>query len=79
MIYWDTDNIKASEPEAPEEQRRRDLTFSDPVHTVNVVQFIKDHLQQAIQQCGGENVFRDEWLVNVDVDVVQAFGKLGIM
>ena len=81
--------------EAPEEGRRRNvrsqsrgcrectepfqLLFSDPVHSVNIKHFIKDHLQQIIVACGGEASFQQDWLVNVDQDVVRSFGNLGVM
>lgn len=55
------------------------MIYTDPVHTVNIIQFIREHLQHVITACGGYDKFRDEWLVNVDKDVVEAFGKLGIM
>jgi len=29
--------------------------------------------------CGGEQKFQEQWLVNVDKDVVKAFVALGIM
>ncbi|MBE7181415.1 MAG: hypothetical protein INR71_09450 [Terriglobus roseus] len=59
--------------------RRVQLSSSDPIHTVNLIPFIRDRLQQAIAACGGEKAFQDEWLVNVDKDVVKAFGSLGII
>lgn len=53
--------------------------YSDPVHTINLQQFIKYHLDNAINRCGGGDRFQEEWLVNVDKDVVKSFGELGIM
>ncbi|USW48997.1 Putative importin-beta domain, armadillo-like helical, exportin-1/Importin-beta [Septoria linicola] len=66
-------------PETPEDVRRRALTVGDEVHTINLPQFIQHHLQQAIAVCGGQEQFQEQWLVNVDKDVVKSFGELGIM
>ncbi|KAF2090076.1 ARM repeat-containing protein [Saccharata proteae CBS 121410] len=78
-LVWEQEAPQPSGPEAPDDVRRRDLVYSDPVHTVNLITFVRDHLQQAIAGCGGQDQFRDEWLVNVDKDVIQSFGGLGIM
>ncbi|KAK5122921.1 hypothetical protein LTR85_003486 [Meristemomyces frigidus] len=63
--------------EAPEDSRRRRLTYSDEVHTVNLPDFVRTRLQQAISACGGS--FEQDWLVNVDKEVVNSFSQLGIM
>jgi hypothetical protein len=66
--------------EAPEDQRRRELTFADPVHNVRAAQWIAHYLKMAMEAAvGGQEGFQSEWLVNVDKDVVAAFGALGIM
>lgn len=64
-------------PEAPEDAKRRQLTYSDEVHAVNLVEFVRHYLQQAIAASGGS--FEQEWLVNVDKDVVGGFTQLGVM
>lgn len=69
----------ATAPEQPEDMRRRQLTASDDVHTINVAEFIKFHLQQAIAASGGNDQFQEQWLANVDKDVVKGFSDLGIM
>lgn len=63
-------------PEAPEEVRRRDALYSDAVHTINLVAFIRDHLKAAVAGAGGEQAFQESWLVNVDKEVVQGFMKV---
>lgn len=68
-----------SMPEAPEDERRRALTHADPVRTIKITDWIRHYLQQAIEGCGGQEVFQKEWLANVDKDVIAAFGKLNIM
>ncbi|KAF2221250.1 armadillo-type protein [Elsinoe ampelina] len=64
--------------EAPEDTRRREVSFADEVHRVGVVGWIRRKLGAAIQRVG-EGVFREEWLGRVDRDVVAAFGRLGVM
>ncbi|EAT91556.2 hypothetical protein SNOG_00061 [Parastagonospora nodorum SN15] len=68
-----------TEPEAPEDIRKRELIYSDPVHQINLVAFVREQLQQAVQAAGGEQRFQEDWLANVDKDVVKGFGELGIM
>lgn len=59
--------------------RKRELIYTDPVHQINLVAFVREHLQQAIQQAGGEQMFQEEWLSRVDKEVLKGFGELGIM
>lgn len=66
-------------PEAPEDARRRELTYGDVVHTVSLPAFVKQGLEGVVQACGGEEAFQKEWLVNVDRDVLQGFLGLGVM
>lgn len=82
LVYGSADEFRTTDPsvpEAPEDERRRALTFADPVHTVRTPQWIAHYLQMAIQAAGGQEAFQSEWLVNVDKDVIAAFGKLGIL
>ena len=79
-MYWPPEPAPQSrEPEAPEDIRKRDLIYSDPVHGVNLVSFVREHLQQAIQAAGGEARFQEEWLSRVDKEVLKGFMDLGIM
>ncbi|KAH0536577.1 hypothetical protein FGG08_006561 [Glutinoglossum americanum] len=64
--------------ETPEDARLRELTITDATRKINVKDFIKHHLQQAIMNCGGQEAFHSEWLINVDRDVVNDFSKLDI-
>jgi hypothetical protein len=59
--------------------RKRELIYSDPVHRINLVAYVREHLQQTIQSVGGEQQFQEEWLSRVDKDVLKGFGDLGIM
>ncbi|OQO15046.1 hypothetical protein B0A48_00428 [Cryoendolithus antarcticus] len=63
-------------PEAPEDTRRRDMANRDPVHAVSLPEFVKSQLGAVVADNAN---FQQEWLVNVDQDIVGAFGKLGIM
>ncbi|OAK94196.1 ARM repeat-containing protein [Phaeosphaeriaceae sp. SRC1lsM3a] len=78
-LYWPPEPYHPTEPEAPEDVRKRDLIYSDPVHQINLVAFVREHLQEVIQACGSEERFREEWLSRVDADVVKGFGEIGIM
>ena len=80
LVYWPPAGpYDPNSPEAPEDARRRQLLYSDPVHTVNLLNSIRDHLKFAVSAVGGEEQFQQEWLVNVDKDVVAAFAALGLM
>ncbi|KAL1303880.1 hypothetical protein AAFC00_000334 [Neodothiora populina] len=82
LVFENPDELKTLDPdvpEAPEEMRRRFMTFSDPVRSIRTPQWIRHYLQLAIEGCGGQDSFQNDWLVNVDKDVVNAFGALGIM
>ncbi|KAI4952770.1 hypothetical protein J4E91_003244 [Alternaria rosae] len=78
-LFWPPEPYHPTEPEAPEDVRKRELIYTDPVHQINLVAFIREHLQQTIQQVGGEQAFQEEWLSRVDKEVLKGFGELGIM
>jgi hypothetical protein len=82
FLLWDDQpaaDTLSKDPEAPEDVRRRDLIYSDPVHRINLISFLREHLQAAIQAAGGEQQFQAEWLERVDKDVVKGFSELGIL
>ena len=66
-------------PESPEGARRKVLMYADIVHNTELPGFVKGHLQAVIAAQGGEARFQEQWLVNVDRDVLEGFAKLGIM
>ncbi|KAL7268006.1 hypothetical protein RUND412_009385 [Rhizina undulata] len=76
LIYWLPDDSET--PETPEKARRRQFAQSDPVHTLNVKEFVKHHLEKVQAENGGSEVFARDWLANVDKEVVTDFGKLGV-
>ncbi|KAK2875967.1 hypothetical protein FQN49_001488 [Arthroderma sp. PD_2] len=73
------DGEKYDITETPETTRRRAWSSSDAIHKINMREFVRQHLHALVQVCGGTDLFRDEWLVNVDREVVNGFGQLGIM
>lgn len=79
-VFSDPDGLKPTDrPEAEEDGRRRNVAFADPIHRLNIRDFIRERLQRVIEACGGQDAFQRDWLVNVDADVVRSFGELGVM
>jgi len=79
-VFSDPDGLKPTDrPEAEEAGRRRNVAFADPIHRLNIKDFIRERLQRVIEACGGQDAFQRDWLVNVDMDVVRSFGELGVM
>lgn len=79
-LFWPPEPMsKPHEPEAAEDVRKRELIYSDPVHRINLVEFVRVHLQQAIVGVGGEAKFQEEWLSRVDKEVLKGFSDLRIM
>jgi importin-11 len=64
---------------SPDEERRSQLAKDDPVHTTNLIILVRNCLGNFIQRCGGEERFQEEVLVNVDKDVINSFGALGVL
>lgn len=80
LIYWNnaaTGPFDESEP--PENTRRREWESSDVVHKTNIRDFVRERLQSLIVGCGGEQQFQEDWLLNVDRDVVSAFATLRLL
>lgn len=78
LVYTDPDALKGEGLEAPADERRRLLTFQDPVHRIDLRVFIREQLGVAIEACGGMEAFQRDWLQDVDSDVVKGFGDLGL-
>lgn len=79
LVFADGAVVTSDATESPEDARRRVLSARDDVHTINLTEFIKHYLQQAIAAAGGWESFQEQWLVNVDKEVVDGFSKLGIV
>ena len=67
------------EDESAAEYLKRMLMMEDPVRRVDVKDYVRERMHAAIQQGGGIEAFRERWLVNVDRDVLRAFGETGIL
>ncbi|KAE8354057.1 armadillo-type protein [Aspergillus coremiiformis] len=79
LVYWNNaETGKWDQHEPPENERRRHWDNSDILHNVNIRDFVRDRLRSLIVGCGGEQRFQEEWLLNVDREVVAAFGALGL-
>jgi hypothetical protein len=78
-LYWPPEPYHPTDPESPEDTRKRHLVYGDPVHQINLGAYVREHLQGAILAQGGEERFKEEWLSRVDKDVLKGFGELGIM
>ncbi|PYH43275.1 putative importin 11 [Aspergillus saccharolyticus JOP 1030-1] len=80
LIYWNNAQTAANdEHEPPENERRRAWDDMDILHKVNIRDFIRERLHSVIVGCGGEQRFQEDWLLNVDREVVAAFGALGLL
>lgn len=79
LVWWNIDNLKSDGPETPADERRRNLNFADPVHRLDLKGFIRDKLQATVEACGGQEKFESSWLINVDAEVVRAFGALRLV
>ncbi|ODH45246.1 hypothetical protein ACO22_00242 [Paracoccidioides brasiliensis] len=85
LIVWNAGSVtgepdekyQANEP--PETTRRRTWSNADPIHKINLRHFVTENLRGVVGACGGIDKFRDEWLVNVDREVVNGFGELGVL
>lgn len=69
----------SEEIETPENGRSKEWVHADPVHQITIRDFIRPRLEHLIGACGGAQRFQEEWLVNVDNEVVTAFGELGLL
>ncbi|CAN8101410.1 unnamed protein product [Discula destructiva] len=67
-----------SEESTPFEVAWYTIAALDPVHTVHTYPFVKDTLQDLIARTGGEGSFSENWVVNVDKEVLQGFEKLAL-
>jgi hypothetical protein len=74
-----SESFVASEGQSAGEARKAELQSSDPVHRVNLKELVKYAVGVVVEKCGGPQRFQEEWLVNVDKEIVEQFGKLGVV
>ena len=79
LVYTDPDAMRPEGPEAPADERRRALIFQDPVHRIDIREYVRENLGIAVEACGGMEAFQREWLQNVDQDVLSGFSALRIV
>jgi hypothetical protein len=69
----------ATEGQSAGEARKAALDVTDPVHTVVLRELVSHVLGIVITKYGGPDGFRHEVLANVDKEVIEQFGLLGIL
>jgi hypothetical protein len=69
LIWVSSEN----EFEGPEDVRKRLNACSDPVHVANTFQFVKERIEGAELIVGGKESFLQNWVLNVDKDVLEGF------
>ncbi|RFU77616.1 armadillo-type fold [Trichoderma arundinaceum] len=74
-LVWDTE-IEIVEYDTPKMILEKQSQHKDPIHSVNALQFVKVRLHDVVARIGGEAVFQENWAVNVDKEVMDAFQKL---
>lgn len=79
LVRDPNDTLPAASNVTAQDVRQQVLAASDPVYTVPIAVFIKEKLLATIGRVGGQQRFQEEWVANVDQDVIKAFGDLGIM
>lgn len=73
-LVWDA--APEAEESTPLEDAEAVLVARDPVHTLRTYGFVTERLQGLVQRAGGEAAFRENWVVNVDKDVLDKFERL---
>jgi hypothetical protein len=77
LVWSDENPQERNEWETIEDGRKRFLEHDDAVHNIHALAFAKERLGGLVQNAGGEEAFQRDWLVNVDMDIVKAFQRLG--
>jgi hypothetical protein len=68
--------LEPNDFETPVDAVERDIAAADPVYTINAHEFVNSTLQGLVQRAGGQQRFEQEWLVNVDKEVLAGFEAL---
>lgn len=68
------------ESDSPEDVRKRNMANWDVVYVINVRDFVAEKLRSAMEACGGQQAFEQQWITDrVDQDVVKGFINLGVL
>lgn len=73
-LVWESAPL--GEEATPLENGESVVTSRDPVHTIRTYAFVTERLQGLVQRSGGEGPFRENWVVNVDKEVLTGFENL---
>lgn len=73
-LVWESAPL--GEEATPLENGEIVVTSRDPVHTIRTYAFVTERLQGLVQKSGGEGAFSENWVVNVDKEVLADFEKL---
>ncbi|KAI1501200.1 putative importin 11 [Biscogniauxia marginata] len=73
-----THDIQGTEWDTPKDVRERTLWKTDPVKNVQSLPFVKERLHNLVQSVGGEQIFQENWAVNVDKEILAGFQALGV-
>lgn len=60
----------------PKDRRADEVAYRDPTHAIDTRSFILERLQMLIARAGGLSNFRQEWIINLDWNVVTGLQKL---
>ncbi len=69
----------AEQNEAPEEERKREVAYVDPISVINIRDFVAMTMDSIIIGVGGPAAFQISWLSRVDGAVVGGFSALGLL
>lgn len=72
-LVWTESGV--SDNDVPFDAQEKEMAASDPVHTVHMYSFLQERFQNLVQRVGEQN-FRENWLINVDKEVVDEFRTL---
>lgn len=76
LIWDDTGINEGVEGETKEDARKRVQSTRDLVHRVHTYGYVKERLAALVGACGGEEIFKNRWTVDVDSDVLAGFRAL---
>lgn len=73
-LIWD--GASSAEFDCPKLTAARQMSSKDPVHSVHALGFLTPRLQGLVARAGGEAAFEQQWMINVDKDVLAKYHAL---